>query len=64
MMIIATYRIDENDCLRSENQPYRVPNSNSTFDHETNAWVATNMPKAFPDKREDVRYLEKWLTER
>lgn len=41
-----------------------MPDSNTEFDHETNTWVATSMPKDIPDKREDVRFLEIWLTER
>lgn len=49
---------------RLTEKPYHEPHGNSTFDNETKVWVATNVPKAVPDKREDVHHLENWLTER
>jgi len=56
--------IDVDEGKVQTGKPYRVPASNSTFDHEANAWTATNLPRTIPDKREDVAYLEEWLTER
>ena len=60
---VVFIRIDESEGLESK-KPYKVPASNSSFDQEAKVWKATNLPKAIPDKREDVGYLEEWLTEK
>ena len=63
IIFVAFFRMDDGEGVKNV-KPYKERASNAIYDDEENVWISTALPKAFPDKREDVHYLEEWVTER
>mmetsp|Transcript_2683 Transcript_2683/g.4032 ORF Transcript_2683/g.4032 Transcript_2683/m.4032 type:complete len:1083 (-) Transcript_2683:88-3336(-) len=56
-------RIDKNNSI-SECSPRPLRNTASVFDEDTHTWKSMVLPRHHPDRREDVKYLDAWITDR
>ena len=52
-----------NDTKIVVSSPVKPPNlQDAVFDVNESCWKITVFPRKFPDSREDVKYLDEWLT--